>query len=122
MLNYVLEHPWLLALILPTILASIPSYLVKAEKAVLAKLFAYGDANDKEAIRASVKIWVLWAEKKYNITGQGKVRFQAVSAIIGRALPFIPQEQLEDLIEKAVMEMDAAANAAVQAVPLPPAP
>lgn len=120
MLNYVMNHPWLLGLILPSIVAAVPGLLVKAEKAALANLFSYGDPVDQEALRSTVKVWVVWAEKKYAIAGQGRNKFEAVNALVARALPFIPAEQREDMIEQAVEQLDAAAKATVQDTP--PAP
>lgn len=111
MINFVTGHPWLLALVLPSIMASIPGLLVWAEKAALSSLISHGDPADQEAIRATVKIWVVWAEKKYNIGGQGESKFVAVNTILARALPFIADVQREKLIEEAVNQLDAAANA-----------
>jgi len=119
-MGFILNHPALLALALPFIIGAIPALLVKAEKAALAKLFSVGDSTDQKAVRATVKVWVVWAEEKYDIDGTGPKKLAAVSAIVGRALPFIPSDQRDKLIEEAVKELDTAANDAI-AAPLPAA-
>lgn len=123
MINFVLAHPALLALFVPTILAAIPGLLVKLEKAALARLFSAGDVSDQKAIRGIVKVAVIWAEEKYNnpIGPSGETKLAAVSRMIQRALPFLSADQVRGLIEEAVKEIDSEAKAAIEAPPVPPA-
>lgn len=117
MLNYIMSHPWLLALIVPPALAAVPSLIVKAEKAALARLFAQGDAIDQKFMRSVVRAAVLWAEEKGDLAGGGAKKFDAAEKILNRALPFLSAQQCEDLIEKAVLEMDAEAKKSLDAPP-----
>lgn len=122
MLTYILNHPWLLALAMPPVLAAIPPALAKMEKAAIARLFAAGDSHDQKFIKAVVYAAVVWAEEKYDLQGQGAKKFTAAAALLRRALPFLTVDQAEQLIEKAILQMDAEARADLGAAAVPVVP
>lgn len=110
-MNFIMSHPWLLAMILPTVLASIPSAIVKIEKMAIARLLSSGDEIDQEAIRATFQVWVVWAEKKG--ARDGPAKFAKVDSIVSRVFPFLSADQRKSLIEDAVTQMDAAAKSSI---------
>jgi hypothetical protein len=113
--KFIMEHPWALALALPALMAGVPAIVGKIEKAALARLLAAGDPADQEAIRATVKVWVLWAEKKHLLPGLGPVKFEKVDKLLASALPMLSAEQRSALIESVLKEVDDDAHAAVDA-------
>lgn len=117
MINYVLAHPSLLLWLFPFLVAGAVSAIGKAEKYALARLLTIGDVHTQKAIHDTIKVWVVWAEEEYADPrdGTGSEKFAAVDNLLARALPFLSADQRRDLIEKAVKEMDAEANAALDA-------
>lgn len=106
--NYVLNHPWLAALIVPPMLTGLPSMLGKLEKAAISRLLSTGDTVDRKLLKTVIKAVVVWAEEKGAQDGPSK--FAAADKLVAGALPFLSADQREGLIEAAVAELDKDAN------------
>lgn len=112
MVNFILAHHWILALLgLPALLSALPAIIHKAEVAALKGLFSQGDAIDQKAIKAVASAIVTWAEEKYG-AGNGPIKFDMVDAILAKALPFIPADDRKKLIEEVVKALDDGAHEA----------
>ncbi len=109
MLQFLLNHPALLLLLLP----SIPAMLAKLQKIIIARLLSQGDEIDQELLKSVARAVVLWAEKKGARDGSGK--FAVADKLIAHALPFLTAEQRHKLIQDAVDQMDQAAHEALDA-------
>lgn len=114
MLQYLIDHPWLLALLgAPALIKSLPGLLRKLEVAALRRLVEKGDEIDREALKGTLAVWVTWAEKKYG-AGKGPVKFEAVDGLLSKALPFLSAEDRKHLIEESVKQLDEGAHEASQ--------
>lgn len=110
-MNYLLAHPALLLWAFPFVVGAVVKFIGNMEKVALERLFSYGDADDRAAIRATADIWVKWAERRAAPNADGSSKFAVVDKLLARGLPFLSAEDRRSLIEKCVAEMDAAANA-----------
>lgn len=114
MIQFITSHPWLLALIgVPALVAALPTMLHKAEVSALKSLFAQGDAADQKALKGIALVAVTWAEEKYG-DGKGIVKFEAVDALLAKAIPFISADQRKKLIEDTVTGLDSGVHEAAQ--------
>ena len=114
MIQFIMSHPWMLSLFgIPALLAAIPTLLHKLEVAALKKMIATGDPIDQKAIKGIISVSVTWAEEKYG-AGKGPIKFEAVDALLAKALPFMSADDRKKFIEDAVKALDSGAHDAAQ--------
>ena len=111
--NLIMDHPWLLAFVgFPALIAALPGWFAKIEKAALSRMLANGDEADKKLKKAIVLALVVWAEEKYKDPGVGSFKYAAVDALLAHYLPMLTPEQRKNLIEGTLSALDMTARQA----------